>query len=76
MPFGFAKLGYKNLTTPIKPWEFWVVENDLKTFDDILSANTTNVSKEKEKKENNEKVVMNDNSVTDDQYFDDFFQDE
>ena len=49
---------------------------ETKTFDDILSANTTNVSKEKEKKENNEKVVMNDNSVTDDQYFDDFFQDE
>ena len=61
----------KDVIEEIKPTE--TISN--KTFTDILNENSTNGVKKEEKKELDSNVI-NDNSITDDQYFDDFFQDE
>ncbi len=49
---------------------------NIKTFNDILNENNIVDEKKKEVKKEIDSIVLNDNSITDDQYFDDFFQDE
>ena len=50
---------------------------ETKSFDDILFENSSSVSdKKKESTVSNEISSSSDSKITDDQYFDDFFQDE
>lgn len=55
--------------------QFSFNNNVPKTFDEIMKNNSTTKSDNVESKKE-EKIVMNDNNVTDDQFFDDFFGDE
>ncbi len=52
------------------------VQNNIKTFNDIMNENAVIEEGKKEEKKELDSNIINDSSITDDQYFDDFFQDE